>query len=86
MLAVTPLNSVPQKRDLHVGGLGSNGTAAPRAVIDPTIEAAGSLLYRGKQAMRTADDYVRTNPWTALTVVALAGLAAGLLLSQRTNQ
>jgi ElaB/YqjD/DUF883 family membrane-anchored ribosome-binding protein len=86
MLVVTPSNSVAQKRDLHVGGLGSNGAAASSTVISPTIEAAGSWLYRGKNAVRNADDYVRMNPWTALTVVALAGLAAGLLLAQRTNR
>jgi hypothetical protein len=83
MLVVTPSNSVAQKRDLHVGGLGSNGGAVSSAVINPTIEAAGSWLYRGKKAMRNADVYVRMNPWAALTMVALAGLAAGLLLSRR---
>jgi hypothetical protein len=72
-----------------VGGLGSNGGAASNVVIGPSIEAAGGWLYRGKkamQAMRNTDDYVRLNPRTALTIVALAGLAAGLLLSQRMNR
>jgi ElaB/YqjD/DUF883 family membrane-anchored ribosome-binding protein len=74
-----------QKRDLHVGGLGSNAPAAPAAIIDPMIEAAGSWAHRSQVAARTADGFVRTNPWTALAVTALVGVAAGYLLSQRAR-
>jgi len=74
-----------QKRDLHVGGLGSSMAAAPAALVDPMIEAADSWAHRSKAAARTADGLVRTNPWTALAVFALVGLAAGYLLSQRTR-
>jgi hypothetical protein len=72
-----------QKRDLHVGGLGSNGFRTSAGVIDPMIEGAGSWLSRSKVAARTADVLVRTNPWTALAVTAMVGLAVGFLLSQR---
>jgi hypothetical protein len=82
-MLVSPSSSVAQKRDLHVGGLGSGGAGAP-AIIDPMIEAAG-WLHQSKKAARNADEYVHTNPWTVLALVALAGLAAGLLLSQRTK-
>jgi len=83
-MLVSPSSSVAQKRDLHVGGLGAGGAGAPSTVIDPMIEAAG-WLRRGRKAARNADEYVRMNPWTALALVALAGVAAGLLASQRTN-
>jgi DUF883 C-terminal glycine zipper region len=83
-MLVTPSSSVAQKRDLHVGGLGSGGLDAPAMVIDPAIELAGSWLHRSKAAARNADEYVRMNPWTALALVALAGVAAGYLLSQRS--
>ncbi len=73
-----------QKRDLHVGGLGSSAPAAA-ALVDPMIEAAGSWAHKGKVAARTADGLVRTNPWAAVAVIALLGLAAGYLLSQRTR-
>ena len=84
-MLVSPSSSVAQKKDLHVGGLGSGGAGAPATIVDPMIEAAGSWLYRGKMAARNTDEFVRMNPWTALALVALAALAAGLLLSQRAD-
>ena len=83
MLTTHP-SSVFQKRDLHVGGLGSNASGALAAVTDPVLDAADSWLERARGAAQDADDYVRDNPWAALAVAALLGLAAGYLLSQRT--
>jgi DUF883 C-terminal glycine zipper region len=84
-MLVTTSSSAFQKRDLHVGGLGSSATPAPATIVDPMIEVAGSWFYRGKMAARSADEYVRANPWTALILVGLAGLAAGILMSQRAQ-
>jgi hypothetical protein len=84
-MMVTNSGSGTQKRDLHVGGVGSSGSGAPAMIVDPMIEAAGSWLYRSKRAARNVDEYVRANPWTALVFVALAGVAAGFLMSQRTH-
>ena len=88
MLTTHP-SSVFQKRDLHVGGLGSSASGALAAVTDPVREAADSWLAdswleRAREAAQEADDYVRHNPWSAIAVVALVGLAAGYLLSQRS--
>ena len=84
-MLVSPSSSVTQKKDLHVGGLGSGGTGAPATIVDPMIEAAGSWLYRGRMAARNTDEFVRMNPWTALALVAVAALTAVLLLSQRSD-
>ena len=84
-MLVTPSSSVVQKRDLHVGGLGSGAAGASATIVDPMIEAAGSWLYRGKRAARNTDEFVRTNPWAALAIVALAAVAAGLWLAHRTD-
>ena len=84
MIASLP-NPGAQKRDLHVGGLGASGAAAPAALIDPMIDTAGSWAHRSKVAARTAEGFVRTNPWTALAVTAIVSLAAGYLLSQRSR-
>jgi ElaB/YqjD/DUF883 family membrane-anchored ribosome-binding protein len=83
MLTTHP-SSVFQKRDLHVGGLGSSASGALAAVTDPVRETADSWLDRAREAAQEADDYVRHNPWSAIAVVALVGLAAGYLLSQRS--
>jgi ElaB/YqjD/DUF883 family membrane-anchored ribosome-binding protein len=83
MLTTHP-SSVFQKRDLHVGGLGSSASGALAAVTDPVRDAADSWLERARDAAQDADDYVRDNPWAALAVAALVGLATCYLLSQRT--
>jgi ElaB/YqjD/DUF883 family membrane-anchored ribosome-binding protein len=82
MLTTHP-NSVAQKRDLHVGGLGSSASGALAAVTEP-LYAADSWLEKARDVAQDADDYVRGNPWAAIAVVGLVGLAAGYLLSQRS--
>ena len=83
MLTTHP-SSVFQKRDLHVGGLGSSASGALAAVTEPARDAADSWLVTARDVAQEADDFVRANPWAALAVAALVGLAAGYLLSQRT--
>ena len=78
-------SSVLQKRDLHVGGLGSSASGALAAVTDGVADAADSWLDRAADTARDANDYVRDNPWTALAMAALAGVAAGCLLSRRSQ-
>ncbi len=81
MLTTHP-SSVVQKRDLHVGGLGASASGALAAVADPMMVVADSWVDRLRVAVSDADDYVHDNPWAALAVVALLGVAAGYLLSQ----
>lgn len=42
-------------------------------------EAAGRVREAGERA----DDYVRSNPWPAIGIGALAGLVVGILLTRR---
>jgi ElaB/YqjD/DUF883 family membrane-anchored ribosome-binding protein len=77
-------NAIAEKRDLHVGGVGSSASAGFAALIDPALDASEPLLQRVRDVAQSADDYVHDNPWAAIGVVALAGLAAGYLLSRRT--
>lgn len=84
MLTTHP-SSVHQKRDLHVGGLGSSVSGALAAVTDPMIGEAESWFRKARNAARDADDYVHDSPWAALAVVALVGLAAGYILSRRSQ-
>jgi ElaB/YqjD/DUF883 family membrane-anchored ribosome-binding protein len=84
-MLITRPSAAVQKRDLHVGGLGTSASGALAAVVDPMRHVPDSWLQRASDVARDADDYVRANPWAALAVVALVGLAAGYLLSQRQN-
>ena len=67
-----------------MGGLGSSASGALAAVTEPVRDTTDSWLERARDAAEDADDFVRNNPWAALAVAALVGLAAGYLLSQRT--
>ena len=82
MLTAHP-SSVLQKRDLHVGGLGSTARAsasAPRGYIaDDLSDSAQSWVDKA----RNAEVFIRTNPWTAVALVGLVGLAAGVALARR---
>lgn len=84
MLTAHP-SSFRQKRDLHVGGLGANPSGALAAVTDRLPEGPQAWLRAARNAARDADGFVRANPWAALAVVALTGLAAGYLLSRRND-
>lgn len=81
MLTAHP-NSVVQKRDLHVGGLGASAGGALAAVTDPTADMAESWLERARGAANDADSLVRDNLWAALGVAAVVGLGLGYLLAR----
>lgn len=82
MLTTNP-SSIVQKRDLHVGGLGASVSGALAAVTDPTNDAVESWVRRARNTVRDADDFVHDQPYAALAVIGLLGLAAGYLLARR---
>jgi ElaB/YqjD/DUF883 family membrane-anchored ribosome-binding protein len=82
MLTTHP-SSVVQKRDLHVGGVGAAASGALAAVSDPVANLADTWLDTARDMAQAADDFVHENPWAALGVVALMGIAAGFVLSRR---
>lgn len=77
-------NSALGKRDLHVGGLGTDPERSLAAALEPLVDASENWIDRARELVRTADDYVRENPWQAVGVVALLGVTLGFLLSRRS--
>src|ERR1700693_1483637 len=73
-----------------VGEAGEGATAA-RAKMQESLESAKLKLgplgeeaaEQARAAVRSAEDYVRANPWQAVGIAALAGSALGLLISRR---
>ena len=69
-----------------VGQAGEAATAA-RAKMQESLESAklklGPLGEEVAEKARAADDYVRANPWQAVGIAVLAGIALGLLISRR---
>lgn len=72
-------------------GLAGEAYEAARARLETSLTALKTDLVEKKRtvvgmtesAARAADDYVRTNPWQSIAVVAGAGLVAGLLIGRR---
>ena len=69
-----------------VGQAGETAAAA-RAKMHESLESAklklGPLGEEVAEKARAADDYVRANPWQAVGIAVLAGIALGLLISRR---
>jgi len=69
-----------------VGQAGETASAA-RAKMQESLESAkvklGALGEEAAERVRAADSYVRENPWQAVGIAALAGIALGLLISRR---
>jgi ElaB/YqjD/DUF883 family membrane-anchored ribosome-binding protein len=73
-----------------VGQAGETAQEA-RAKVEETLASAKLKLgplgeeaaEQARATVRAADDYVRENPWQAVAIAALAGIALGLLISRR---
>ena len=50
--------------------------------VEKARELAQTTSERSKEALDTANQWVRENPWMALGLVAGVGLIAGLILGQ----
>lgn len=81
MLTAHP-STVFQKRDLHVGGLGSSRRVSSASVA-PASDAFNDQADSWLERAREAEVFIRRNPWTAVALVGLLGLAAGFALSRR---
>jgi ElaB/YqjD/DUF883 family membrane-anchored ribosome-binding protein len=65
--------------------------AVVRAKAEESLKAAKAriaeegeaVVARAKFAAKTADDFVKENPWQAVGIGALAGLVIGILISRR---
>ena len=79
MLTAHP-STVLQKRDLHVGGLGSTPFSASLA---PRTQAVAGDAESWLERAREAELFIRRNPWTAVALVGLVGIAVGFSLSRR---
>jgi ElaB/YqjD/DUF883 family membrane-anchored ribosome-binding protein len=62
---------------------GEKIAAARERVQNALASASETLTVRGRQAVRSADDYVHDNPWAAVGVAGAFGLIIGILIARR---
>jgi len=67
----------------RVGAIRARAEESLRSAKARLAEVDDELIDRAKQAARSADEYVRQNPWGAVGVAAVAGLLVGVLISRR---
>jgi hypothetical protein len=81
-------DAIVEKRDLHVGGVGSSAPVGLATMVEPwaggAMDASERWLQKARDAAQSADGLVRDNRWAAIGVVAFLGLAAGYFLSRRS--
>jgi len=69
-----------------VGQAGETAAAA-REKMQESLQSAklklGALGEEAAEQIRAADSYVHANPWQAVGIAALAGIALGLMISRR---
>lgn len=79
------------KRVAHVD---DEDLARARAKLEHTLDAARATLHNGKERVRTTarhaaestDEYVHSNPWSAIGIAAAAGAAIAVLLTTRMHR
>jgi ElaB/YqjD/DUF883 family membrane-anchored ribosome-binding protein len=49
------------------------------------MNASEDWVKKARNAVSTADDYVRSNPWQALGMMAILGVTLGYMLSRRSS-
>ena len=65
-----------------------------RARLEHRLHAAKASLHNGRERVRTTarhaaentDEYVHSNPWSAIGIAAVAGAAIAVLLSTRMHR
>lgn len=79
------------KRVAHVD---DQDLARARAKLVNTLDAAKASLHNGTERVKTAahhaaentDEYVHSNPWSAIGIAAAAGAAIAVLLTTRMHR
>lgn len=77
------VQSVGEAADPEVRRVRANVSAALGKTKKAIAEGAEQVQDQAKEALDTADRYVRNQPWEAIGIAAVAGLAVGYLLSRR---
>jgi ElaB/YqjD/DUF883 family membrane-anchored ribosome-binding protein len=69
--------------DADIARVRSKVLAAVEGAKETLADGAATLRRQAHNAMSSADDYVRENPWPAIGLAALVGAVAGILVSRR---
>jgi ElaB/YqjD/DUF883 family membrane-anchored ribosome-binding protein len=79
------IDRVSDAADPEVKRLRSKVAAAVASTKKTIASGADQVQRQAKEAFDASDRYVRNQPWEAIGIAALAGVAVGFLLSSRRS-
>lgn len=77
------MHTVENREGNTVEGLANASGERAKSYVDAGVNAVNAASAKVRQLSRTADGYVRENPWWAIGAAAGVGMVIGLLLRGR---
>lgn len=77
------VSRVGEAADPEIARVRANVQTALATAKQAIADGADEVQRQAKDALQAGDRYVREQPWQAIGVAALAGLAVGFLVSRR---
>lgn len=77
------MHTVETREANIVEGLTNAAGERAKSCVDVGVDALNSVSGKARQIGRTADGYVRDNPWWAIGAAAGVGIVIGFLLRGR---
>ncbi|HEX4389127.1 MAG TPA: DUF883 family protein [Steroidobacteraceae bacterium] len=77
------IDRVGEAADPEVRRLRSKVAAAVETTKQSISDSADQIQRQAREAFSAGDRYVRNQPWEAIGIAALAGIAVGYLVSRR---
>jgi hypothetical protein len=78
--------TVVRLKDFRVGDVGSKVSSAVSSLADQLVHGVEGWTTKARSAAKSTDGFVRSSPWQAVGVIALAGVAAGMLVSRSVRR
>jgi ElaB/YqjD/DUF883 family membrane-anchored ribosome-binding protein len=73
--------NVVRLKDVRAGEIADQVAKTVSSMADQLVDRVQNLGSRAKVVAKHTDGFVRASPWQAVGIIALAGLAAGILVS-----
>lgn len=77
------LNKAENQADRSIGSTRERMSSSMRSARDSLSDMQDSAVSVTRDAAKTTQRYVKSNPWKTIGIGALAGVAIGMLLSRR---
>ena len=77
------VSRVADVKDPDVARIRDKVQATLASTRDSLLSGAETVRRQARQVAATTDDYVRTSPWQALGIAAIAGVALGYVIGRR---